>query len=100
MARLNRAKWPMKTLGSGEVECQRLAASAAGHPHGVVHAQADGGGCRFRSTGWPPSPGRWESVPGPASSGGDPGPDGTRASYTFQSGSIRSGSNGARDPCE
>jgi hypothetical protein len=35
----------------------------------------------------------------PCGSCEDPGADGTRAAYTFQSGSIRSGSNGARDPC-
>jgi hypothetical protein len=44
--------------GSGKVECRRLGGSAADQPYGVVHAQADGGGCRFRSASWSPSPGR------------------------------------------
>jgi len=39
--------------------------------------------CRFRSASWSPSPGRGRRF----------------RAYTFQSGSIRSGSNGASDPC-
>jgi len=49
--------------GSGKVECRRLGGSAADQPYGVVHAQADGGGCRFRSASWSPSPGAREAFP-------------------------------------
>jgi hypothetical protein len=82
--------------GSGKVESRRLGGAAADHPDGVVP-------CPGRRWRLPVQIRQLVASPG---AGGVPGSalvkilaDGTRVAYTFQFGSIRSGSNGARDPC-